>query len=60
MLGALALVLLLMGYARVEGGHVRGLKTALDMTVQTLPPVIFAFILARMEQALLPKNLLST
>lgn len=58
-MGALALVLLLIGYKRGQGQHIEGMKTALDMTVQILPLLVFALLAAGMAQVLLPRELLS-
>ena len=58
-MGALAVILLYIGYSKGQGLPVKGLKSALNMTVQILPLLIFAFIVAGMIQALLPKELLS-
>lgn len=55
----LALILLIIGYSRGEGQHIAGLKSAMKMTVDILPMLIFAFIMAGMIQALLPQELLS-
>ena len=57
-MGALAVVLLIMGYQKGEGQHVEGMKKALDMTVDVLPLLVFAFIIAGMVQVLLPRELL--
>lgn len=51
-MGILALVLLLIGY--YKGEHLNGLSQALQMTIQILPLLIFAFIIAGMVQVLLP------
>ncbi len=58
-MGVLALTLLSIGYFRGQGQHLTGLKSALNMTVQILPLLAFAFIVAGMVQALLPKDLIS-
>jgi uncharacterized membrane protein YraQ (UPF0718 family) len=58
-MGILAVVLLLIGYLR-GGEHIIGLKSALSMTIEILPLLIFAFIVAGMVQVLLPRELLST
>lgn len=58
-MGALALVLLLIGYKRGQGQHIAGMKAALDMTVQILPLLAFALLAAGMVQVLLPRELLS-
>jgi uncharacterized membrane protein YraQ (UPF0718 family) len=58
-MGLIALVLILVGYNRGEGEHLIGLKSALAMTTQILPLLLFAFIVAGMVQILLPKEMLS-
>jgi len=58
-MAVLAVALLLIGYSKNQGLPLKGLKSALNMTVQILPLLIFAFIVAGMIQVLLPKELLS-
>ena len=58
-MGVLAFVLLLIGYTKGQGAHISGMKSALSMTIQILPLLIFAFIVAGMIQALLPREFLS-
>jgi len=58
-MGLLAIILVFIGYYRGVGEHVQGLKAAMDMTIQILPLVILAFIVAGMIQILIPQELLS-
>jgi len=58
-MGALALALLSIGYYRGQGQHIRGLKSALNMTIEVLPLLLCSFIVAGMVQVLLPRELLS-
>jgi len=58
-MGAFAIALLLIGYYRGQGQHIVGVKSALNMTVEILPLLVFAFIVAGMVQVLLPRELLS-
>ena len=58
-MGILAIVLLYVGYQRGEGEHLLGLKNAFNMTLQILPLLIFAFIVAGMVQVMIPKELLA-
>lgn len=58
-MGALALILLFIGYHRGQAEHISGIKSALNMTVQILPLLILAFIVAGMTQVLLPQELIS-
>lgn len=55
----LAIGLLLIGYFKGQGQHLSGLKSGLNMTVEILPLLIMAFIVAGMVQVLLPQHLLS-
>jgi uncharacterized membrane protein YraQ (UPF0718 family) len=50
----LAVVLVVAGYMRGEQQHVAGLKAAGGMTLQVLPLLVCAFIVAGMIQVLLP------
>jgi len=58
-MGLLAVLLVFIGYYRGEGEHILGLKSAMNMTIQILPIVILAFIVAGMVQILVPQELLS-
>ncbi len=58
-MAVLAIALFFIGYSKSQDLALKGLKSALNMTVQILPLLIFAFILAGMIEALLPKGLLS-
>lgn len=58
-MGVLAFVLLVIGYSKGQGQHIRGMSSALNMTVEILPLLVFAFIVAGMIQVLLPRELLS-
>ncbi|MFQ5867404.1 MAG: permease [bacterium] len=58
-MGLLAVILVFIGYYRGGGEHVLGLKSAMNMTIQILPLVIFAFIVAGMVQILVSHELLS-
>lgn len=58
-MGALAIILLIIGYYKGQGQHISGVKSALNMTVEILPLLIFAFILAGMVQVLVPHELIS-
>ncbi len=58
-MGTLALTLFIVGYIRGQEEHLTGLKLAWTMTLQILPLLVFAFIVAGMVQALLPKDLIS-
>ncbi|MBN2088107.1 permease [candidate division KSB1 bacterium] len=58
-LGMLAIILVIIGYSKGQGQHLVGLKSAGQMTLETLPLLIFAFIVAGMVRVLLPQELLS-
>jgi uncharacterized membrane protein YraQ (UPF0718 family) len=55
----LAIVLLLVGYSRGHGEHVAGAKAAGMMTLQIIPLLVFAFLVAGMVQTLLPRETLA-
>jgi uncharacterized membrane protein YraQ (UPF0718 family) len=58
-MGILAIALVIIGYKRNDGEYLVGLKSALTMTIEILPLLIFAFIVAGMVQVLLPTEILS-
>ena len=58
-MGILAVILFLMAYHRGEGEHIIGLKLAYDMTVQILPLLFCAFIVAGLIQVLIPNEVIS-
>lgn len=58
-MGAIAIILLFIGYYQGQGQHIMGIKSGLKMTVEILPLLIFAFIVAGMVQVLLPQELLA-
>jgi uncharacterized membrane protein YraQ (UPF0718 family) len=58
-MGILAIALVIIGYNRNDGEYLVGLKSALTMTIEILPLLIFAFIVAGMVQVLLPTEILS-
>ncbi|MBW2147729.1 MAG: permease [Deltaproteobacteria bacterium] len=58
-MGALAIVLLFIGYHNGQGQHLSGIKSGLTMVFEILPLLVFAFIVAGMVQVLLPRELLS-
>jgi len=57
-MGILAVILLIIGYYQ-EGKHVIGLKSAVTLTIEILPMLIFAFIIAGMIQVLIPQDVIS-
>lgn len=58
-MGILALFFLAVGYSKGGGQHIQGLRSSMKMTLEILPLLIFAFIVAGMVQALLPQETLS-
>ncbi len=58
-MGVLAIILVSVGYYKGGGEHVLGLKSAMNMTIQILPLVILAFIVAGMVQTLVSHEFLS-
>lgn len=58
-MAVLALTLVAIAYSKGQGQHVIGLQSAFKMTIQILPLLIFAFIIAGMIQVLLPQQLVS-
>ncbi len=54
-MGAIAITMLIIGYYKGEGQHIVGLKSALSLTLEILPLLIFAFIMAGMIQVLIPQ-----
>lgn len=58
-MGLLALILFFVGYFKGQGQHVQGVRLALHMTVEILPLLAFAFIVAGLVQALLAQESLS-
>jgi len=58
LMGILALSLVIFGQTR-GGVSSRGLSIALRMTIEILPLLLFAFVVAGMVQVLLPKDLVA-
>ncbi|MCG2815751.1 MAG: permease [Candidatus Aminicenantes bacterium] len=58
-MGVIAAALLVYGWVNGQGQHVAGLRSAAMMTINVLPLLIFAFIIAGMIQTLLPAQLIS-
>ena len=58
-MGVIAAVLVSMGYFRSGGEHLTGLKSAGRLTIEILPLLFFAFIVAGMTEVLLPRELIS-
>jgi len=58
-MGAIAVLLLAIGYFGGKGQHLSGLRIALTTTLQVLPMLVCAFIVSGMVQALVPREALS-
>ena len=58
-MAVLAVVLFLIAYFKGQNEHITGLKSAYNMTIQIIPLLVFAFIVAGLVQTLLPRDLLS-
>jgi len=58
-MGVFAFILLVIGYYKGQGQHISGVKSGLNMTVEILPLLILAFIVAGMIQVLVSQELLS-
>ncbi|HIE30509.1 TPA: hypothetical protein EYP66_24895 [Candidatus Poribacteria bacterium] len=54
-MGLLAVILLFVGYKKGENQHILGLKSSVNMIIQILPLLIFAFIVAGVVQVLIPR-----
>ena len=57
-MAALAAALLAVGYFRGQDQHREGLRSAGRMTLEVLPMLVCAFVVAGMAQALIPKEAL--
>jgi len=55
----LALILVAVGYFRGEGQHLAGAKIGLKLTLEVLPLLVFAFLVAGMVQVLIPQEFLN-
>ena len=56
----IALALFIVALLQGEGKHLTGLKSAWTFTIQILPLLIFALIVAGLVQTLIPRDLIST
>ncbi len=55
-MGVIAAVLLYIGYHGGEGAHIVGLRSAFKMTIEIIPLLVFAFVIAGMIQTLIPQE----
>ena len=58
-MGIVALILFILAYSKGGNQHITGLQSALKMTYQILPMLIFAFVIAGLIQVLLPQQLVA-
>ena len=58
-MAALAVILMFIAYGKGEEQHISGMRSALNMTIEVIPLLVFAFIVAGMAQVLLPRELLA-
>ena len=58
-MGIGAIVLLIIAYQRGDGTHIAGLQSALKMTIEVMPLLIFAFVIAGFVQVMLPSETIS-
>lgn len=58
-MAAIAAVLVAIAWYRGQGQHASGLRAAWTMTIETLPLLVFSFVVAGMAQVLLPSDLIS-
>lgn len=58
-MAVVALVMFVLAYKKGEGQHMIGMQSAWKMTIEILPLLVFAFIVAGMIQVLIPKELLN-
>jgi uncharacterized membrane protein YraQ (UPF0718 family) len=58
-MAAIALITFILAYNKGEGQHIIGIQSAWKMTIEILPLLVFAFIVAGMIQVLLPQELLN-
>ncbi len=58
-MGVIAVTLMIIGHFRGQGEHIEGIKTGFGMLVSLLPLLVFAFMVAGMAQALIPREFIA-
>ncbi len=58
-MGVIAAVLVAIGFFKGEGQDVQGLKAAVTLTLEMVPLLLFAFIIAGMIEVLVPSQIIS-
>jgi len=56
-MGILSVIFIVIGYFKGANQHIEGLRLSLNMFIETLQLLVFAFILAGMIQVLIPKDI---
>lgn len=59
LMALIAIILLAIGIVNGQGQHITGLKLGSKLLLQVIPILVFAFIVAGMMQALIPKEQIS-
>jgi uncharacterized membrane protein YraQ (UPF0718 family) len=59
-MAVLAILLFSLGYSKGGGEHIQGMKAAWKMTIQILPLLFCAFIVAGMIQTLIPREIIAS
>ncbi len=58
-MGVIAAVLVAIGFFRGQGQDVQGIKVAVKLTIEMIPLLLFAFIIAGMMEVLIPSQIIS-
>jgi uncharacterized membrane protein YraQ (UPF0718 family) len=58
-LAVMAVVLLIVGYSRGQGQHLEGLRMGGVMTLEVIPILVCAFVVAGMAQVLIPQEVIA-
>lgn len=58
-MGMLTVIFIIIAYSKGQNLHIQGVKSGLNMALEVLPMLLFAFILAGIIQVLIPKELVS-
>ncbi|RTZ90847.1 MAG: permease [Deltaproteobacteria bacterium] len=58
-MGVIAAILVAIGFFRGQGQDVQGIKVAVKLTIEMIPLLLFAFIIAGMMEVLIPSQIIS-
>lgn len=58
-MGLIAALLFLIAYSRGKGEHIAGIKSGIVLTLEILPLLFFAFMIAGLIQVLVPREVIS-